>query len=173
MTPDNLRDLYVHQLRDLHSAETQIAEALPVMEKTASHPQLKQAFKTHLAETKRQKERLERVFEMLGEKAGGVTCHATKGLVKEANDFISDTQNIFKHDAPDAVVDAGLIAQAQRVEHYEISSYGTVCQYAETLGLQDQHRLLSETLSEEKETDGKLNRLAKELVNPAAVNARA
>lgn len=168
MTPKNLRDLYLHELRDLYSAESQLIEALPTMAKKASNAQLQDAFETHLAETRRQKERLEQIFQALDESPGGETCKAMKGLIKEAKDLISDASNFFGSDAPPEVLDAGLIAQAQRVEHYEIAAYGTVTTYAETLGRSEDHRLLSETLEEEKKTDGLLNRLAKDRINPAA-----
>ncbi len=169
MTPKNLQDLYIHQLRDLYSAEDQIAANLPAMIKQASHQALKDAFQTHLEETKRQKERLEQLFKGLGESPNGVTCKATKGLVQEAKDFMSDTHNLLGSDAPDEVIDAGLIAMAQRIEHYEIAGYGTVVAYAETLGRSDDVRMLQTTLDEESNTDEKLTKLAESLVNPAAV----
>ena len=143
MTPKNLQDLYVHQLRDLYSAESQFVEALPTMAEEATSPELERAFGTHLEETRRQKERLEQIFDRLEASPGGQTCQAMKGLIKEAKDLISDASSFFGSDAPAAVLDAGLIAQAQRVEHYEISAYGTVATYAETLGRREDHRLLS------------------------------
>lgn len=169
MKPENLKELYIHQLRDIYSAETQLEEALPTMEKKATLPELKQAFKTHLEETKQQKKRLEEVFKMLDTSPKGATCQAMKGIVKEAKDFLDETHKIFGRDAPDEVVDAGLIAQAQRAEHYEITAYGTVASYAETLGRRQEKDLLGQTLEEEKRTDQKLTRLAEQLVNPAAV----
>ena len=171
MTPDNLKDLYILQLRDLYSAEKQLIDALPKMIKKTRNRELEQAFETHLTETRRQKERLEQIFESLDVSPSGETCKAMKGLIKEAEDMISDSKSWFGHDAPPQVLDAGLIAQAQRVEHYEISGYGTVATYAETLGRMDDHRLLTETLEEEKKTDGMLNRIAKEVVNPAAAQS--
>jgi ferritin-like metal-binding protein YciE len=172
-TPRNLHELYVHQLKDLYSAETQLIEALPTMAEKATHAELKQAFKTHLEETKRQRERIERVMDSLDEDPKGVTCQAMKGIIKEANDFLSDVDNLIAEDAPNPVVDAGLIANAQRAEHYEISVYGTVCYFAEVLGRDEDHRILSETLEEEKKTDDILNRIAKQAVDTAAVNANA
>jgi len=167
-TPRSLHDLYVHQLKDLYSAETQLIDALPMMAKTAKHERLKAAFESHLEETKQQREKLEKVFKSLDESPKGETCQAMKGLIKEANAFISDVKNLIASNAPDAVIDAGLIANAQRVEHYEIAGYGTVCHYAEVLGRQDDYRILKTILDQEKATDEKLNAIAKEAVNPKA-----
>lgn len=171
MTPENLKDLYIHQLRDLYSAEEQLIDALPKMAEKASNPELQRGFETHLNETKRQKERLEQIFTLLDEKPGGETCQAMKGLIKEAKDLMSDAHNLIKSDSPSEVLDAGLIAQAQRVEHYEISAYGTAAAYAKTLGRTEDHRLLTETLREEKATDDKLNTLALQTINPQAASA--
>ncbi|MDX1531308.1 MAG: ferritin-like domain-containing protein [Rhodothermales bacterium] len=172
-TPRNLHDLYVHQLKDLYSAETQLIEALPLMAKKASHPRLKQAFETHLDETKRQRERIEQVMKGLDESPKGETCQAMKGIIKEANDFLSDVENLIAKDAPNPVVDAGLIANAQRAEHYEIAGYGTVCYFAEVLGRNDDKRILGQTLQEEKQTDDLLTQIAKEAVDPSAIHANA
>lgn len=171
MTPRNLEDLYIHQLRDLYSSESQLVEALARMRAKATDERLERAFGEHLAETERQKDRLREIFERRGMSPSGVTCHATKGLIKEAEEHISEAKSFLGSDAPPEVLDASLIADAQRVEHYEIAGYGTVCTYAEMLGAQDDYRLLSETLAEEKAADDKLNHIAKELVNPAAVSA--
>ncbi len=171
MTPRNLEDLYVHQLRDLYSAESDLINALPRMAEKATNPTLQRAFEEHLEQTKRHKERLEQIFERRDESPKGESCKAMKGLIAEAEGFISDAKKLFGSDSPSAVLDAGLIAQAQRVEHYEISAYGTVATYAETLGRLDDHKLLSATLQEEKNTDQELNHLAKEMINPAAVTA--
>ena len=171
MTPDNLKDLYVHQLRDLYSAESQLIDALPKMEKKATNKELQQAFQKHLAQTRTHKERLEEIFGALNVSPSGETCKAMKGLVSEAEHFIKESKSLLGKDAPPEVLDAGLIAQAQRVEHYEISAYGTVATYAEQLGRDEDHRLLGETLDEEKSTDGLLNRLAKNMINPAAAEA--
>ena len=135
--------LYVAQLQDLYSAESQLVDALPKMADAASHPELKQAFQDHLATTTRQKERLEQIFQSLDADAGGETCQAMKGLVKEGQEIIG----------ADALRDAGLIAAAQRVEHYEIAGYGTVRTFAERLGRSDDARLLGETLAEEKDAE--------------------
>lgn len=170
MTPRSLHDLYVHQLKDLHSAETQILAALPAMIKMARHDELKRAFEKHLDETESQKERLALVFESLGEDPSGETCQAMKGLVKEANEFMGHVKNIFASDSPDPVIDAGLIANAQRVEHYEIAGYGTVCTYAEILGRTNELEILQSILEEEKMTDERLNAIAKQAVNPQAAS---
>lgn len=173
MKLNTLHDLYLQQLKDLYSAETQLIEALPTMAEKASHPELKQAFQTHLEETKRQRDRIEQVMDGLDESPKGETCQAMKGIIKEANDFISDVENLIAEDAPNPVVDAGLIANAQRAEHYEIAGYGTVCYFAEVLGRNQDHAILSETLQEEKKTDDLLTRIAKRAVDPAAVGADA
>lgn len=172
MTPKNLQELYLYQLRDLHSAETEIIGALPKMAKKASNPDLRDAFETHLEQSRRQLDRLDQIFERLDESPKGKKCKAIKGLIAEAEDFIDDAKKLFGSDSPSEVLDAGLIAMAQRVEHYEISAYGTVASYAEMLGRLDDNKLLSATLGEEKETDSELNALAKSMVNPAAVDAQ-
>jgi ferritin-like metal-binding protein YciE len=164
MKLETLSDLYLEQLRDLYSAESQIIEALPKMEKAASHPELKQAFQQHLEVTKQQRDRLDRIFEDLGKNPKGHTCKAMEGLVKEANELLGKGGD-------SDVIDAGLITSAQRVEHYEIAGYGTVATYAEMLGRREDHRLLGETLQEEKMTDETLNRIAKSVVNPEAMTA--
>ena len=159
-----LDDLFVQQLRDLHDAENQLVKALPKMAKTASSPQLKQAFESHLAETKGHVERLEQIFKMLGKKATGQTCAAMKGLVEEGSEMIAEW-------GTDEVRDAGLIACAQRVEHYEMAGYGCVKTWARQLGKHDAARLLEETLNEEKNADRKLNTIAESMVNQEAAHA--
>lgn len=159
----NLNDLLEHQLKDLYSAETQILKALPKMANKATDPKLKQAFNTHLEETQEQKERLVKACELLGIKPEGETCKAIEGLIKEASSFMEE-------DAEDAVMDAGLIAEAQRVEHYEISGYGTAHRYARQLGHKEVADLLAKTLEEEKDTDEKLNDLAIEKINVEAAH---
>lgn len=168
MTPKNLEDLYLHELRDLFSAESQIAKALPKMAKKAGNQELRKAFETHLQETERQKERLEEIFKRMDKSPKGHTCKAVAGLIAEAEGFIGEAKKLFGSDSPPEVLDAGLIAQAQRVEHYEISAYGTAATYAEMLGHLNDHKLLSATLQEEKQADEKLNGLAKGMINPAA-----
>ncbi len=168
MTPKNLEDLYRYELRDLYSAETDIIDALPRMVKKANNQNLQKAFEEHLEQSKRHKERLETIFERIGESPKGKSCKAIKGLIAEVEELIKDAKKLFGSDSPPEVLDAGLIAQAQRVEHYEISGYGTVATYAEVLGHLDDNKLLSATLQEEKATDAELNELAKSMVNPAA-----
>ena len=158
---NNLQDVYIDELRDLYNMETQITKALPRMAKAASHPELKTAFENHLSETENQVERLEQVFEMVGQKVRGKKCTAMEGIIEEA-------QNLISMDINDNALDAGLIGAAQKVEHYEIASYGTVCTWARQLGFDDQADLLDETLSEEKAANEKLTRLATELINEEA-----
>lgn len=171
MTPQNLEDLYIHRLRDLYSAETQLIEALPKMAAKANNHELRQAFEQHVEQTRQQRQRIEKIFDGRGMSPAGVTCQGVKGLVKEAEKHVSEAKSFLGSDAPEAVLDASMIADAQSVEHYEIAGYGTVCTYAEMLGRTSEYDLLSQTLSEEKSTDSKLNDIAKELVNPEAAMA--
>lgn len=166
MNLTSLDDLFVQQLKDLYSAETQFSKALPKMEEAASSEELKRAFREHVQQTQKQVERLERIGEMLNVKLTGHKCHAAEGLVQEGEEIIRNAKE-------DAVRDAGLIAAAQRVEHYEISGYGTVCAYAEELGHDEAKKLLEQTLEEESNTDEKLNRLAVNTINPRAASMRA
>jgi len=159
---DSLRKLFLEELRDVYHAEKQITKALPKMAKAATAPDLKAAFVQHLAETKGQVERLERVFEAMGKPAKGKTCKAMQGLVEEASELLEE-------DIEPAVLDAGLIAAAQRVEHYEIAAYGTLKTYARLLGEEDAAGLLQETLDEEGATDKKLSALAEGVINLEAV----
>ncbi len=165
---NTFHDLYVEQLRDLYSAETQIIEALPLMIENASNDDLRAGFEQHLAETRTQRDRLDVIFQSLDKDPGGHTCQAMKGIIKEANDLISETHPIFGTDTPGPVRDAGLIASAQRVEHYEIAAYGTVCEFARCLGRTQDQAALDATLAEEKATDQKLTRLAEGWINAAA-----
>ncbi|MDO9442453.1 MAG: ferritin-like domain-containing protein [Beijerinckiaceae bacterium] len=151
----------MHQLQDIYYAENQIAKALPKMIAKATSPQLKQGFEMHLAETKTHIERLERVFEMHGQKAKAVTCPAIDGILAEANEVSGDV-------ADKEVLDAALIASAQAVEHYEITRYGTLATWAEQLGRKDCSSILHETLVEEKATDEKLSQLAENGINRKA-----
>ncbi len=150
---NNLQDLLIDQLQDLYNAENQLVKALPKMAKASSNPELRKAFETHLSETRGHVERLERAFEALGVRAKGKTCHAMKGLVEEGGEAI-------KESAPDSVKDAGLIAAAQRVEHYEISAYGTGRSFARSLGLDEVAELLQQTLGEEVKADKLLTKLS-------------
>jgi len=161
MEMQDLEDLFVDQLRDLYNAEKQLVKALPKMAKKASDEDLKQAFSTHLEETKGHVERLEQIFDQLGKRASGKTCKAMKGLVEEG-------QEAMEEDAEPEVLDAALIAAAQRVEHYEIAGYGTVRAYAKLLGNSEAAKLLQQTLDEEGETDKKLTKLAETTINVEA-----
>lgn len=158
-----LNDLFVHQLKDLYGAEQQLLKAMPKMQEMTSSNELKQAFTQHMQETKNQVTRLESVFESLGMDPEAEKCKAMEGLLKEAEDFMS--QNADKE-----VMDAGLIASAQRVEHYEIAGYGTACTYAKYLGHTEAFNLLKETLSEEKKTDELLTQIAESSINIKAEN---
>jgi ferritin-like metal-binding protein YciE len=156
MDKNTLKGLYVEELKDLYSAENQITKALPKMAKAASSEELREGFEEHLEQTKGQIERLQQIFEKLGEKPGGKKCLGMEGLLKEGAEVIGD-------DFEDAVMDAALISAAQRVEHYEMAGYGSVIAYAEVLGEDEAASLLRETLEEEKETDEKLTDLSKEI----------
>lgn len=157
----NLRDLFEETIQDLYSAETQIISALPLMAKNASNAKLKNAFEMHITETMEQQNRLEEIAELLGIKPKGKTCKAMEGLIKE-------TQELLKEDIDPEVLDAGLIAAAQKVEHYEIASYGTARVFAEHLGEAQIKALLEQTLEEEKNTDVKLTVIAESSVNKRA-----
>jgi ferritin-like metal-binding protein YciE len=160
----NLRDLFIEQLKDLYSAEKQIVkDGLPKMIKTASDADLIEGLTAHLEETKGQIERLDQISEILGEKLTGETCEATKGLLKEAAGWMEE-------DASDEVMDAGIIADGQRIEHYEIAGYGTAHAYAELLGEEKCAELLAETLAEEKAANEKLGEAAKS-INQSALAA--
>jgi ferritin-like metal-binding protein YciE len=163
MKLDSLKKLYIEELRDLYSAENQILKALPKMAKAASSPQLQAAFNEHLEQTKTQVQRLETIFEKLDESPKGKTCKAMEGLVEEGQELMSEK-------AEPEVLDAGLIAAAQRVEHYEIAGYGTVRTYAQLLKETQAAKLLQETLDEEGETDKKLTQLAESMINLEAVS---
>jgi ferritin-like metal-binding protein YciE len=158
MEMESLRELYVDELKDLWSAETQITKALPKMIKAATHPKLKKAFNTHLKQTERQIKRLERIFKELDESPRGKKCVGMEGLLKEGSELIKEKP------AAD-VLDAGLIAAAQHVEHYEMAGYGCVRTWARQLG-EDRHaELLQETLDEEELTDKLLTELAETSIN--------
>lgn len=151
-----LRELFIEELRDLYYAETLLVKALPKMAKAASNDSLRSGFEKHLEETNNHVTRLEQIFDTLGEKPKGRTCEAMKGLVEEGEEWI-------KQKASPALKDAGLIVAAQKVEHYEISGYGSVRTFAEILGLQDAADLLQETLDEESATDETLTDITSEL----------
>jgi ferritin-like metal-binding protein YciE len=162
MKLDTLQKLYTEELRDLYNAENQLLKALPKMAKGASSEELKDAIEKHLEQTKGHVQRLEQVFDQLGEKAKGKTCRAMKGLVEEGSE-------ILEQDGDDSVIDAGIIVAAQKVEHYEIASYGSVRTFANLLGQNKAAELLQATLNEESEANELLNRLAETVVNPEAL----
>jgi ferritin-like metal-binding protein YciE len=157
----SLQDLLVEQLKDLYSAENQLIKALPKMAKTATNPDLKAGFTEHLEETRGQVARLEQICEQLDVSPKGKKCAAMEGLIEEGKELMEE-------EAEPGVLDAGLIAAAQKVEHYEIASYGSARAWAERLGLDEAVQLLTETLEEEKATDEKLTELALADVNEEA-----
>jgi len=150
---DGLKELYTDELKDLYHAENQLVKALPKMAKAATSEALRQGFEEHLEQTKEHVQRLERIFKALDESPKGKKCVGMEGLLKEGSE-------VMEEDFEDAVLDAALIGAAQRVEHYEIAAYGTVCAFANILGETQQASLLQETLEEEKKTDEKLTELA-------------
>lgn len=162
MELNTLQDLFLDTLKDTYDAEHQITKALPKMAKAAHNPELKKGFETHLKQTEEHIKRLEQVFEGMGKKAARKTCAGMKGLLEEGSELI-------KEDAEPEVLDAGLIAAAQKVEHYEISAYGTLSAYANQLGDNKSMKLFQQTLDEEKQTDQKLTKLAESSVNIEAV----
>jgi ferritin-like metal-binding protein YciE len=165
MKIDSLNKLYIEQLKDIYSAENQLVAALPKMAKAASAPELQQAFEEHLLQTKGHVHRIEEIFSTLDYSPSGHKCKAMEGLIEEGADLIKE------EDIEPDVLDAGLIAAAQRVEHYEIAAYGTVRTYAEQLGYEDAADLLQQTLDEEYDTDDKLSELAVNTINPEAMAA--
>jgi len=161
----SLQDLLVEQLKDLYSAENQLVKALPRMAKAATNPELKAGFEEHLEQTCGQVARLEQICEQLKVSPKGKKCAAMEGLVEEGKELMEEK-------AEPGVLDAGLIAAAQKVEHYEIASYGSARAWAERLGLDDPVRLLQATLDEEKATDQKLTNLALASVNQGAAHPK-
>jgi ferritin-like metal-binding protein YciE len=159
---DSLDELFLHHLKDLYDAEHRITDALPNMAAKASSPALKQAFENHLQETERQIERLEMVFETLGKDPERVKCNAMAGLIAEGKEVLDATGDA-------DVLDAALIAAAQRVEHYEIAGYGTARAFAQRLGNAYAAELLQQTLNEEGAADHKLTSIAEGGVNAAAL----
>lgn len=158
MEMESLKELYIEELKDLYSAEKQLVKALPKMVKNSTNSELRQAFSKHLEETEGHVERLEQIFEMLGERAGGKKCKGMEGLIEEAKELLEE-------DAAEEVLDAGLISKAQHVEHYEMAGYGTVRTYAEQLGFDDQAKLLQQTLDEEGTANELLTQIAESSVN--------
>lgn len=163
---ENLQDLFETTLRDIYYAEKAILKALPKMAKKAASEDLAAAFKEHLQQTEGHVERLNQIFALIGKTARGKKCQAIEGLADE-------TEEIIKEAKTDSVRDAGMLAAAQAVEHYEISRYGTLKAWAEKLGMNDAASLLNETLEEEKATDQKLTALAESEINVEAEQAAA
>ena len=160
---NDLHELFVDELSDLYSAEKQLTKALPKMLKAAQSEELKSAIESHLTETEGHVERLEQVFQALGEKIKRKTCAAMEGLVEEASELLQEQKG-------KSSLDAAIIAAAQKVEHYEIASYGTVRAWAEQMGHNDAAELLKATLDEESATDDKLTEIAESLANETAAN---
>jgi ferritin-like metal-binding protein YciE len=162
MKLENLQQLYLKELRDLYSAETQITDALPKLIDAAHNAELKKALQEHLNVTQTQIGRLEQIFQSLNEKSGGETCKGMKGVIKEGDEIVSAGGD-------PSTVDAGIISAAQRVEHYEMAGYGTVRTYAKLLGRDQDASLLQQTLKEEEEADKTLTQIA----NTVNVEAKA
>lgn len=161
MAIESLQDLLVDHLRDMYSAEKQLVKALPKMAKAAGNEELRTAFEEHLDITKGQVTRLEKVFAELGETARAKHCKGMEGLIEEGKEILEE-------ETTEAVQDAGLIAAAQKAEHYEISAYGTACTWARQLGFDMAAKMLEETLQEEMDADETLNELAMNGVNQEA-----
>ncbi|HWG46093.1 MAG TPA: ferritin-like domain-containing protein [Gemmataceae bacterium] len=161
MSLDSLHNLYVNELKDLYNAENQLVKALPKMAKAASAPELKAAFEEHLEVTEGHVERLETIFEKLNVSPKGKKCKAMEGLIEEGKE-------VMQEDGTPSVLDAALIAAAQRVEHYEMAGYGCVRTFAHRLGYTDAAELLQQTLEEEAEADEKLTQLAETVINVEA-----
>jgi ferritin-like metal-binding protein YciE len=160
MAAENLHDLFVEELRDIYDAEKQLTKALPKMAKATENPELRSAFEEHLDITRMQIGRLEEVFKNLGVAARGKPCKGMKGLIEEGQEKIEELEE-------SSTMDAALIGSAQKVEHYEIATYGTLATFAEVLGLDDAKDLLGQNLEEEKEADEKLTTIASQ-INPQA-----
>jgi ferritin-like metal-binding protein YciE len=163
MSVSTAQELFVSELKDIYSAEKQAVRAYPRIAKTVQSQELKQALQQHLEQTKQHVERLDRAFEILEKRAAGKTCEGMKGLLDEANGHVEEIEK-------GSILDAALIGALQRVEHYEISAYGTVATLAEAMGEDEIHELLAETLQEEKDTDEKLTEVAR-TVNSEALES--
>jgi ferritin-like metal-binding protein YciE len=149
----SLHDLYIHEIKDIYSAEKQLTRALPKMAKAARSEELRQGFETHLEETEGQIERLEEILKRHNQSTTGPKCKGMEGLLAEGEEMIQE-------EGSDAVIDAGLIVAAQKVEHYEIATYGSLCTFAKMMGHDEDLELLKETLNEEESTDEKLTEVA-------------
>lgn len=162
---NTLDEMILHFMQDIYYAERQIMKALPKMAKAAQSPELKQAFLTHREETQGQIERLQQAFEAMGKRAKGVTCEAINGLIEECEELLEEAKE------PSPVRDAGLVACAQAVEHYEIARYGSLVAWAKAKGLTEVSALLQQTLDEEKKTDTLLSKLGNADLNKQAAKA--
>jgi ferritin-like metal-binding protein YciE len=162
MELETLQDLYIHELKDLYSAEKQILKALPKMIKAASNPKLRDGFQEHLKQTEEHASRLEELLSLHKQSTRGPKCKGMEGVLAEGAEMIDEEADV-------EVKDAGLISAAQRVEHYEIAGYGTARTYAKLLGDDQGEGLLQATLNEESETDKKLTKLATSAINIAAL----
>jgi ferritin-like metal-binding protein YciE len=161
MALETLRDLFLNELRDMYHAEKQLVKALPRMAKAADSDELRQAIEKHLGETENQVQRLEGVFQSIGETARAKACKGMAGIVEEGKEMLEE-------DGQEPVIDAAIIAAAQKVEHYEIASYGCLITYADLLGEREASRLLKQNLAEEEATDKALSQLAERSINQAA-----
>lgn len=166
MAIENLADAFYEELQDLFSAEKQLTKALPKMVKKASSDELRNAFESHLAETEQHVERVEQAFEETGRAARVKTCEAMKGLIKEADELL-------KEKVDPTVKDAMMIAAAQKVEHYEIATYGTLCTWAKVLGYDNALNLLKQNMADEEAADQKLSKLAEVINEQAAAGVEA
>jgi ferritin-like metal-binding protein YciE len=158
---NDLHELFLEELADIYNAEQQITKALPKMAKAAESEELRQAFEEHLHQTEEQISRLDQVFESLGESMKRKTCKGMQGLLEEGNEVMQEQKG-------SAAIDAALIAAAQKVEHYEIATYGTLCAWAEQMGHDDALDLLKQSIDEEETTDERLTELAESLANQRA-----
>ena len=161
MSEKDLKALFLHQLKDTYFAENAILKALPQMAEAAESEELRGAFAVHLKETEGQVRRLEQIFQIVGEKPEGIPCKAIQGIIEEGQEILQEFED-------GEALDAGLIAAAQAVEHYEIARYGTLLAWAKLLGLSEAEGLIEETLVEEENTDQVLSELAEDAINPAA-----
>ena len=164
MKIETMEDLFLEQVEDLYDAEKRLVKALPKMAEAATSTSLRQAFESHLMETEGHVSRLENIFRILGQDPKSHTCDAMKGLISEGDDVVSDID-------PSSLRDAGLIAAANRVEHYEIAGYGSARTFADILGLTEAASLLEQTLQEEKKADQKLTQLAESMINDEALRS--
>ena len=163
---ENIRELLVHELRDMLHAEQQLVKALPKMAEATTSAELRQAFEGHLLETEQHVNRLEQVFERLGETAKAKKCDGIAGIIKES-------EKLAHKDGTGSVMDAGLVCSAQKVEHYEIAAYGCLCTWAGLLGEEEAKSLLQQNLTEEKAADQKLTRIAETSINAKAQRSNA